>query len=122
MIKFRQNRFQHEMKHYDLRSINSFILFGIRKNSLSSVKSLVLRHLTRVIKLTAIIIKAHHCYQLHAEFYPTSFSQGYVHTYIKLLEIISVDTDITDKPLITFFCIHQILEEKKGSTMRQLIS
>jgi hypothetical protein len=30
----------------------------------------------RVIKLTAIIIAGHHCYQLHAKFYRISSSQG----------------------------------------------
>jgi hypothetical protein len=101
------------MKNYDLRSINSFILFGIWKNSLSSGNSLLLHHLTRVIKLTVIIIKAHQCYQIHAEFYPTSLSQGYDHTQIKLLGIISVDADITDKLLITFFLHSSDMRGKK---------
>jgi hypothetical protein len=36
MTKFRQNLFRQEVKHYCLRSINSFVLFGTRRNWLIS--------------------------------------------------------------------------------------
>jgi hypothetical protein len=78
-IKFWQNRFKHEVKHYGLRSINSLILFGIRKNCLISGWSLVLYHFTRAIKLTVVIIMGYHCYQLNTKFYPISFLQIEVH-------------------------------------------
>jgi hypothetical protein len=55
---------------------NSLILFGIRKNCLSSGKSLLLYQFTRTIKLIAVIIEAYHCYQLRTKFHPISFSQG----------------------------------------------
>jgi len=28
---------------------------------------------------------AHHCYQPHTKFYPTSFSQGYLHMQMKII-------------------------------------
>jgi hypothetical protein len=66
-----------EVKHYSLISINSLILFGIRKNFLISGRSLLLYQFTRrAIKLTVVIIMGYHCYQLHTKFYPVSFSQG----------------------------------------------
>jgi len=37
LIKFRQNWFKQEVKHYALRSIHSLILYGTTKNSHSSV-------------------------------------------------------------------------------------
>jgi hypothetical protein len=64
-----------EVKHYGLRSINSLILFGIRKNFLISGRSLLLYQFTRrVIKMTVVIILGYHCYQPHTKFYPISFS------------------------------------------------
>jgi hypothetical protein len=67
-------------EYYVLGSINPLILLGIRKNCLSSGRSILLYQFIRtMIKLTVIIIEAYHCYQLHTKFYPTSFSQGYVH-------------------------------------------
>jgi hypothetical protein len=66
-----------EVKHYCLRSINSLIVFGIRKNCLISGRSLLLYQFTKkVIKLTVAIVMGYHCYQLHTEFYPIYFSQG----------------------------------------------
>jgi hypothetical protein len=56
LIKFRQNLFKQEVKHYGLKSMNSLILFGIRKNCLISGRSLLLYQVTRrVIKLTVVI-------------------------------------------------------------------
>jgi hypothetical protein len=60
-----------------LRSTNSLILFGIRKNCLISGRSLLLYQFTkRVIKLTVIIIVGYHCYQFHTTLYRISSSQG----------------------------------------------
>jgi hypothetical protein len=54
----------------DLRSINSLILFGIRKNSLISGRILLLYQFTRrMIKLTLVIIVGYHCYQSHTKLY-----------------------------------------------------
>jgi hypothetical protein len=41
LIKFLQNRFKQEIKHYSLAYIISLILFGIRKNCLSCGGSLL---------------------------------------------------------------------------------
>jgi hypothetical protein len=76
-MKFWQNWFKREEKHYSLRSIHKFILFGIRKNCLISGRSLLLYQFTkRWIKLTIVIIMGCHCYQLHTKFYRISYSQG----------------------------------------------
>jgi hypothetical protein len=62
LIKFWQNWFKFNVKHHVLRAINSIIIFRKRKNCLSSGGSLLLHQFTwRVIKLTVLIIKAHHC-------------------------------------------------------------
>jgi hypothetical protein len=53
--------------------VHKFILFQIRKNCLSSGRSLFLYQFTgSVIKLTVVVIEACHCYQLHTTFYPMS--------------------------------------------------
>jgi hypothetical protein len=53
LIKFRQNWFKQEVKHHFLRSINSLIIFRIRKNYLSSGRSHSFYLYTgKVIKLT----------------------------------------------------------------------
>jgi hypothetical protein len=50
-------------------SINSYILFGIKKSCLISGRSLLLYQFTkRVINLTVIIIEGYHYYQLHTKF------------------------------------------------------
>jgi hypothetical protein len=55
-------------------------LFGIRKNCLTSGRSLLLYQLTkRVTTLTVIIIVVYHCYQLHTKFYRIFSSQDEVH-------------------------------------------
>jgi hypothetical protein len=41
---------------------------------------------------------------------------------MKLLGTISVGSDVADQRPIRFFCIHKILEEKNGSTMRQYMN
>jgi hypothetical protein len=77
VVKFPQNLFKQEVKYYDLRSINSLIPFGIRKNCLISWRSVLLYQFTRmVITLTVIIIMGYHCYQLHTTFYSIFYSQG----------------------------------------------
>jgi hypothetical protein len=59
------------------RSINSLIPFRIRRNYLSSGRSLLLYQFTRrAIKLTLVIIVGYYCYQLHTKLYPIFFSQG----------------------------------------------
>jgi hypothetical protein len=77
VIKFRQDLLKQEVKHYSLRSINSLILFGIKKNWLISGRSSLLYQFTRrAIKLTALIIEEFHCYELRMKFYPISSSLG----------------------------------------------
>jgi hypothetical protein len=68
VIKFWQKLFKQEVKYYGLRSINSLILFGVRKNSLISGRSLLLYQFTRrAIKLNIVIIVGYHCHQLHTK-------------------------------------------------------
>jgi hypothetical protein len=60
--------------------IHKVINSGIEKNCLLSGKFPLLYHITRrAIKVTVGIVMGHHCYQLHTEFYPVSFSQNEVH-------------------------------------------
>jgi hypothetical protein len=47
VIKFYQNSFKQEVKHYYPRSANSLILLGIRKNFLISGRSLLLYQFTK---------------------------------------------------------------------------
>jgi hypothetical protein len=47
LIKFQPNTFKHKLEHCVMRSINSFIFFGIRNNYLSSGKGLLLYQFTR---------------------------------------------------------------------------
>jgi hypothetical protein len=59
------------------RSINLLILFGIRRNCLSSGRSQSLYlFIRRVIKQVVVIIGAYHFCHPHTKFYPTSFCQG----------------------------------------------
>jgi hypothetical protein len=65
------------VKYYSPRTINSLILFGVRKNYLISGSSLLLyQFASRVIKLTVVIIEKYYCYQFHTKHYPISFYQG----------------------------------------------
>jgi hypothetical protein len=64
--------FNKEMKHYCLRSINSFIPFGIRKNCLISGRSCYCTNLEKGNKLTIVIIMGYHCYQLHRNIFQYS--------------------------------------------------
>jgi len=61
VITFQQDSFKQEIGKFILRSINLFILHGIRKNYLSLL-------ISRVIKQIIGIIKAYHCYQIHKTF------------------------------------------------------
>jgi hypothetical protein len=49
----------YKVKYYVLRSVNTLILFGIRKKPFSSGRNILLCQFTRMaIKLTVVIIKA----------------------------------------------------------------
>jgi hypothetical protein len=75
--QIRAELFKQEVTYHGLRSVNSLILFGIRKNYLLRGKSPLLYQLTRrVVKLAVIIIEGYHCFQLHTTFYPIFFPQG----------------------------------------------
>jgi hypothetical protein len=59
------------IQHYILRSIN------LKKNCPTSRRNQLSYLFTKsVIKLSVVIIRAHHCCQLHTKFYPTFFSLG----------------------------------------------
>jgi hypothetical protein len=47
-------------------------------------------------RMIAMIIVEYHIYQLHTKLYQISFSQVYVHTQKKLLQIAIVDFEIKD--------------------------
>jgi hypothetical protein len=86
---------------YNVRSISSLILFGMRKNCLISGRSLLLCQFTRKpIKLTAVIIMGYHCYQLH----------------MKLLRIVSLGFNVIDQLLIRCLAFVRFWREN-GSTM-----
>jgi hypothetical protein len=77
LIKSEQNRLKQEVKHFALRSINLFIIFGIRNNYLRKGRSGSLYLcIGRVIIEIVVIIKAYHFYQLHTQFYPPSCCHG----------------------------------------------
>jgi hypothetical protein len=63
-----------------------------------------------MIKVNVVIFGEYHSYQGHTKFYPISFTQGKVHTWTKLLGIISVGFEVTDQPLFAVF-IRQALEK-----------
>jgi hypothetical protein len=66
-----------KVKHNCLRSINSFILFEIRRNCLINERSLLLYQFTkRAINVTVVMIMGYHCYHICTEFFPLSFSRG----------------------------------------------
>jgi hypothetical protein len=72
--QIRQNLFKQEMKRYSLRSINSLILFGVRKNCLiSGMSPLLFWFKRKAIKLTVVIMEGCHCYRFHTKFiqYPS---------------------------------------------------
>jgi hypothetical protein len=65
LIKFRQNWFKNNVKHYILGFINSFNVLEISTNCISSGRSILLHQFKRkVIKLTALIFEVYHYYQL----------------------------------------------------------
>ena len=50
---------------------------AVEQNSLSNTSSQSLSvFMIRMIKVTAVIIEAYHCYQLHTQRYQTFLSQG----------------------------------------------
>jgi hypothetical protein len=126
VVKFRQNRFRQEVKCYFLRSTNSLILFGIRRNSLISGRSLLLYQFTkRVTKLTVIIVVGCHCYsyQHHTKFYRISSSRlsPYVDEIIGNQQCgFRRSRSTTDQ----IFCIRQTLEIKweYNDTVQQLFT
>jgi hypothetical protein len=53
VLKFRQNQFKQEVKHYGPKSKNTLIIYGIRKNCLIGGRRLLFYQFTRrAIKLT----------------------------------------------------------------------
>jgi hypothetical protein len=62
-----------------LQSINSLIPSGIRKNCLSSGRSVLLYQSAKwVIKLTTIIIEAYHCCQIASNIFLTGDFSAFV--------------------------------------------
>jgi hypothetical protein len=65
------------VKHYILRYIDLFLLYGIRRNCHSSGRNLLLyQFIKRVIRLIVIIIEESPSYQLPTKFYLTFFHPG----------------------------------------------
>jgi hypothetical protein len=70
VIKFRQNWFKQDVKHYCFP-------FGIRKNCLIGGRCLLLYQFTkRALTLAVVIIVGYRWYQLQTKFYPTPFFQS----------------------------------------------
>lgn len=59
-------------------TFNFLIILGIKKNCFSNRNPLlrVCLFTRRVMELTVVIIRAHHCYQLRTEAYEVLFFQG----------------------------------------------
>jgi hypothetical protein len=75
-MQINEYEYEYEYEYYGVGSINSLILFGVRKSCLIIGRSLLLYQFTRrAIKLAIVIIEGYHSYQLHTTFYPIS-SQG----------------------------------------------
>jgi hypothetical protein len=76
LIRFWLDWSKQEGKYYVLRYTNLFILYGIRRNSHSSGRTLLLyQFMNRVVRLI-IIIEESPSYQLPTKFYPTLFWPG----------------------------------------------
>jgi hypothetical protein len=95
VVKFRENEFIQKVKYYCPRSTHSFILFGIRKSSMISGRSLILHQFTRTVKLTIVNSENYHSFNIRTKCYATSLSQNKVRMWIKLLGIISFSFDVT---------------------------
>jgi hypothetical protein len=101
-----------EVKHYCLRSTNSLILFGIRKNCLISGRSLLLYQFTKwVTKLTnnyrGISLLSASCRIL-----PNIFLSTLSPCIDEIIWLISVSCYVLDQLPSRFVCIRQILQEK----------
>jgi hypothetical protein len=67
--------FQQKGKHCTLRSITYEVY--LERRIASPMESQFSYLFTgRMIKLTVVIVEAHHCCQLHTKLYPTFFSLG----------------------------------------------
>ena len=71
LIKFQQNCLKQKVGQFVLRSIKLLILFGIRRNCLSSGRNWSLYlFMRRVMKRAVVIIEAYHFYQRDKKCYP----------------------------------------------------
>jgi hypothetical protein len=97
------------VERYTLRSINSLILFGIRKNCPIGGRSLLLYQFTRrAMKLTVVVIKEHHFIQ-NVIPYPSLKLSPYFDKIVGDLHCgFQHNRSISDQIL----CINQILEIK----------
>ena len=117
-IKSQQNWLNQEVEQFAMRSINLLYVFGIKMNCLRSERSRSLYlSIRRAIKQNIVVIGAYHFCQLCTKSYPTSCSQGWLHTQSKLLGIISVEFDAIDH----IFCIYKYLR-KNGNKTKKFIS
>jgi hypothetical protein len=109
------------VKYYGLRSINSLILFGIRKNFLISGRSLLFYQFTRrAIKLTVVIIVGYHCYQPHTIMSNILFLR--LSEFVdEIIWDVGVGFNVTGQLLNTFFAFFSYWRRNE-STMRQYIS
>jgi hypothetical protein len=91
-----------EVKHYVMRSINIFILFGITKNCQIIWRSqLLYQFIRRAIKLTAVIIEASASYKILWEIRPLRLSP-YADEIIGYHQW---EFRCNNRPLIRFFLI-----------------
>jgi hypothetical protein len=112
--QIRQNCVRQQVKYYGLRSVRSFILFGIRKNFLSNGSCFLLYQCTWALKLTVAILALLKCYQ-HSSLKAKSICTRNDWAYQCELRRNRSTSD-------QIFSSRQILEKKIGFTMRQYIS
>jgi hypothetical protein len=109
-----------EINNYILRSAYFYPLFGIRKNYNSCRRNLLLRlFVRRRIKLTVVIIKENHCYQLHLNILNNNFLlrlTPYVEEIVEDHQFVFRGNESTTDQI---FCIYQILEKNGGQWKSQ---
>jgi hypothetical protein len=108
-------------KKIALRSLNSLIRFGIRRNCLRSGRSRSWYLCTRsAIKQIVVITEAYHFCLLRSKFCPTSFCQSQPHMQKKLLGIINVDFEATGQLLVLYSAFVTYLG-RNGNRVKQCI-
>ena len=100
-----------------MRSIKLLFLFGIRSSCLKSGRSRSLYlSIRRARQQIVVILGAYQLCQKSTDIFPTSCCQGQLHTQRKLLRIINVDLDATDRLLIIYSAFVKYLRKNRNTT------